>query len=61
MSATMQAAVRLRYRINVLAILALWKINIPKLPKPWAAKVAVIIRPRIRVEANSEEMTAESG
>ena len=37
------------------------EIDIPKLPKPCAAKVAVIIRPRIRVEANSEEMTAESG
>ena len=36
-------------------------VNIPKLPKPWAAKVAVIIRPRIRVEANSDEMTAERG
>ena len=35
--------------------------NVPKLPQPWEAKTAVIMRPRIFVEANSEEMTALKG
>ena len=48
-------------RRSILGGLGKMDINVPKLPKPWAAKVAVIIRPRIRVEANSDEMTAESG
>ena len=48
-------------RSILVALLTKWKTSAPKLPKPWAAKVAVIMRPRIRVEANSEEMTAESG
>ena len=32
-----------------------------KFPKPWAAKTAVIMRPRMRVAANSEVMHAERG
>lgn len=57
----MRAAAERNLDQRVLVNLAKCKFNIPKLPKPWAAKVAAIIRPRIRVEANSEEMTAESG
>ena len=30
-------------------------------PQPWFANTAVIILPRMCVEANSEEMTADSG
>jgi hypothetical protein len=34
---------------------------VPKLPQPWNAKTAVMMRPRIRVAANSDEITEDNG
>lgn len=39
----------------------IWYIYSPKFPQPCDAKTAVIIRPRILVDANSDEITALKG
>jgi hypothetical protein len=57
MSFTLSASRRLLYAVTTIRPM----MPARSWPQPWAAKTAVMRRPRMRVEANSDEMTAESG